>query len=126
VVKKNYGDLHEQQEQPTQLICDNQSVIQMTKNLVFHKKTKHIDIQYHFVRDLVQQGVIEIMYCRTEEQLQISSPKHYQRKSSANSEMILEYFQMIIMGEKCWNNVHLSYSRLIIVSCWNNVSFVLF
>jgi hypothetical protein len=42
-------DLHEQQEQPTQLICGNQSPIQMTKNPVFHKKTKHIDIQYHFV-----------------------------------------------------------------------------
>jgi hypothetical protein len=62
-------DLHEQQEQPIQLICDNQSVIQMTKNPVFHKKTKHIDIQYHFVRDLVQQGVVEISYCRTEEQV---------------------------------------------------------
>jgi hypothetical protein len=53
-------DLHEQHEQPTQLICDNQSAIQMTKNSIFHKKSKHIDIQYHFV----QQGVIEIMYCR--------------------------------------------------------------
>jgi hypothetical protein len=62
-------DLHEQQEQPTQLICDNQSAIQMTKNPVFHKKTNRIDIQYHFVRDLVQQGVIEIMYCRTKEQI---------------------------------------------------------
>jgi hypothetical protein len=37
----------------------------MTENPVFHKKTNHIDIHYHFVRDLVQQGVIEIMYCRT-------------------------------------------------------------
>ena len=50
-------------------ICDNQSSIQMTKNPVFHKKTKHIDIQYHFVWDLVQQGVIEIMHCRTKDQV---------------------------------------------------------
>jgi hypothetical protein len=42
-------DLREQQEKPIQFICDNQSVIQMTKNTVIHKKTKHIDIQYHFV-----------------------------------------------------------------------------
>jgi len=34
----------------------------MTKSPFFYKKTKHIDLQYHFVRDLVQQGVIEIMY----------------------------------------------------------------
>lgn len=55
-------DLHEQQEKPTQLMCDNQSSIKMTKNPFFHKKTKHIDIQYHFVWDLVQQGVIKIEY----------------------------------------------------------------
>jgi len=30
-------------------------------------KTKHIDIPYHFVQDLVQQGVIEIMYCKVKE-----------------------------------------------------------
>ena len=62
-------DLHEKQEQPIQLICDNQSAIQMTKNPMFRKKTKHIDIQYHFVRDLVQKGVVEIIYCRTGEQV---------------------------------------------------------
>jgi hypothetical protein len=62
-------DLYEQHEQPIHLICDNQSVIQMTNNPVLHKKTKHIDIQYHFVRDLVQQGVVEISYCRTDEQV---------------------------------------------------------
>ena len=32
----------------------------MNKNLVFHMKTKHIGIQYHFVRYLVQKGVVEI------------------------------------------------------------------
>eukprot|EP00253_Pinus_taeda_P026427 PITA_26427 len=59
-------DLHEQQEKPTQLMCDNKSVIQMTKNPIFHKN-KHIDIQCHFAWDLVQLGVIEIKYCKTDE-----------------------------------------------------------
>jgi hypothetical protein len=66
-LRRTLEDLHEKQEQSTQLICDNQSAIQMTNNLFFHKKTKHIDIQYHFVHDLVQQCVIKIMYYRTEE-----------------------------------------------------------
>jgi len=48
-LKRILEDLYEQHEQPAQLICDNQSVIQMTKNPIFHKKNKHIDIQYHFV-----------------------------------------------------------------------------
>ena len=71
----------------------------MTKNLIFHKKTKHIDIQYHFVQDLVQQGVIKIEYSRTDEHIDDIFTKAL-RKNFANSEMILEYFQMIIMGEK--------------------------
>ena len=66
-LRRILDDLHEQQKKLTQLMCDNQSAIQMTKNPIFHKKIKHIDIQYHFVRDLVQQGVIEIEYCRTYE-----------------------------------------------------------
>jgi hypothetical protein len=41
----------------------------MTKNSFFHNKTKHIDMQYHFVRNSVQQGVLEIMYCNIEEQV---------------------------------------------------------
>lgn len=62
-------DLYEQQKKPNQLICDKQSAIKMTKNLFFHKRTKHIDIQYHFMWDLVQQGVIKILYCRTKYQV---------------------------------------------------------
>jgi len=48
------------------LICDIQSAIQMNKNPFFHKNSNYIDIQYHFVRDLVQQGVVEINYYRTD------------------------------------------------------------
>ena len=34
--------------------CDNQSVIFPAKNPAYHFKTKHIDVQYHFVRDMVE------------------------------------------------------------------------
>ena len=34
--------------------CDSQSEIFFTKNLAYHSKTKHIDIQYHFVRDMIE------------------------------------------------------------------------
>lgn len=85
-------------------MCDNQSSIQMTKNPVFYKKTKHIDIQYHFVRDLVQHGVVEIEYYRTDKHVADIFTNALSRKSSANLEMILEYFQMIIIREEWWNN----------------------
>jgi hypothetical protein len=37
---------------------DNQSAIFMAKNPTYHSKTKHIDVQYHFVRDMVQRNKV--------------------------------------------------------------------
>jgi len=44
---------------------DNQGAIVMSKNPVGHKRTKHIDIRFHFVREAVQKGLIELQYCST-------------------------------------------------------------
>jgi hypothetical protein len=41
----------------------------MVDNLIEHSRTKHIDIQYHFLRDHQQRGDIEIAYVSTKEQL---------------------------------------------------------
>jgi hypothetical protein len=46
---------------------DNSSCIAMSKNPEFHDRTKHIDIQYHFLRAHVSTRRVEIRYCRTEE-----------------------------------------------------------
>jgi hypothetical protein len=35
------------------ILCDNQSCIKMTKNHVFHDRSKHIEIRYHFIRDML-------------------------------------------------------------------------
>ena len=34
--------------------CDNQSAIFFAKNSAYHSKTRHIDVQYHFVRDMIE------------------------------------------------------------------------
>jgi hypothetical protein len=39
------------------LLCDNESAIRMADNPVEHSRTKHIDIQYHFLRDHQQRGI---------------------------------------------------------------------
>jgi hypothetical protein len=41
-------------QQEVRLDCDNQSAIFLAKNPTYHSKTKHIDVQYHFVRDMVE------------------------------------------------------------------------
>jgi hypothetical protein len=51
------------------LICDNESAIHMIDNPIEHSRTKHIDIQYHFLRDHQQRGEIEIAYVSTHNQL---------------------------------------------------------
>jgi hypothetical protein len=51
------------------LLCDNESAIRIADNPVEHSRTKHIDIQYHFLRDHQQRGDIEIAYVNTKNQL---------------------------------------------------------
>ena len=41
----------------------------MTENLVFHDKSKHIEIRYHYIRDIVQKGAVKLKYVPTEEQV---------------------------------------------------------
>jgi len=47
------------------LHCDNQGAIALTKNPEYHARTKHIDIQYHFIRQHVEAGAIQLTYCPT-------------------------------------------------------------
>jgi hypothetical protein len=51
------------------LLCDNESAIRIAENPIEHSRTKHIDIQHHFLRDHQQRGDIGIAYVSTKEQL---------------------------------------------------------
>jgi hypothetical protein len=51
------------------LLCDNESAIKIAHNPVQHNKTKHIEICYHFIRDHVNQGEINLSYVGTQDQL---------------------------------------------------------
>ncbi|XP_066395869.1 secreted RxLR effector protein 161-like [Miscanthus floridulus] len=51
------------------LLCDNESAVKITNNLVQHSRTKHIDIRHHFLRDHVSKKDISLEGVRTENQL---------------------------------------------------------
>nr|GFB69966.1 retrotransposon protein, putative, unclassified [Tanacetum cinerariifolium] len=52
-----------------QMYCDNKSAIALCCNYVQHSQSKHIDIRYHFIKEQVEQGVIELYFVNTEYQL---------------------------------------------------------
>ena len=53
-------------QSPIFIFGDNQGVLALTQNPVFHPRSKHIAIQYHFTRGLVQDGRIIVNYIPTE------------------------------------------------------------
>ena len=42
------------------VFSDSQSAIQLCKNHVFHDRTKHIDVRFHYIRDIVEKGIVEL------------------------------------------------------------------
>jgi len=56
-------------EGATTVFCDSQSAIQLSKNNVYHGRSKHIDIRYHFSKEASENGDIEIKYLESEHML---------------------------------------------------------
>lgn len=50
------------------MFVDNQSAIKLAENLSFHRHSKHIDVRYHFTRDLIQSKILTVNYVPTEQQ----------------------------------------------------------
>ena len=61
--------LHFAQDGPTKIYEDNQGAIAMSENPVHHKRTKHIDIRHHFIRERVESGDVKLVYVPTDRQI---------------------------------------------------------
>ncbi|PRQ55986.1 putative RNA-directed DNA polymerase [Rosa chinensis] len=68
-LRRMLGVLQNQQQSPTIIYCDNSSSIKLSKNSVLHGRSKHIDVRYHFLRDLMKEGAIELVYCPSNDQV---------------------------------------------------------
>lgn len=62
-------DISQAQDKATVLMCDNISTIKLSRNPVLHGRSKHIRVRFHFLRDLVKEGIIDMKFCGTQDQL---------------------------------------------------------
>ena len=62
-------DLHIFLDSAPTLWCDNTSAIFLASNLVFHARTKHVEVDYHFVRERVVRGDLKVHFIPTVDQL---------------------------------------------------------
>ncbi|CAL9006506.1 unnamed protein product, partial [Prunus brigantina] len=68
-LKSILKEMGQVQEGPTKLFCDNKSAICLSKNPMFHSKSKHIKIKFHFIRELIKDKEVEVLYCKSQDQL---------------------------------------------------------
>ena len=54
---------------PMVIYCDNLSCVKLFENLVFHDRSKHIEIRYHFIQDQIQKGVVKLQYISTDQHI---------------------------------------------------------
>ena len=67
-LRKLLSDLFGGKLETTIIHCDNQSCIKLLENPLFHDRLKHIEMKYHFIRDMVQRGAMKLLYICTDEQ----------------------------------------------------------
>ena len=68
-LRRLLADLTKREVQKVLLKIDNQAAISLCKNPVHHERTKHIDVQFHYIRECIEEGMIEVQHVNTKDQL---------------------------------------------------------
>lgn len=63
------GKLEQPQLGVTEIRVDNKSAIELSKNPVNHERSKHIDVRFHFIRDQVKEGSVELVHVASRDQV---------------------------------------------------------
>ena len=78
------------------LLCDNQSAMKIAKNPVFHNRSKHIGIKFHYVREKVESGEVELHFVPTKAMAADQLTKHVGVKVLVEGKCLMG---MIALGE---------------------------
>ena len=62
-------ELRFENDEQTKLICDNQATLHIASNLVFHKTTKHIKVDCHFIREKTALGCMTTSFVNSSDEL---------------------------------------------------------
>ena len=68
-IKNLLQDLGIDYEKPMSLHCDNKAAIEIAHNLVQHDRTKHVEVDGHFIKENLDRKVIQFLFVRSEDQL---------------------------------------------------------
>jgi hypothetical protein len=68
-LRKLLTNLFDHDMEQTTIHCDNQSCVKLFENPMFHDNSKHIEIKYHYIRDMVQRKTIHMQHLSTHEQI---------------------------------------------------------
>jgi len=81
-----------------QLCVDNQSAINLAKNQISHGRSKHIETKFHFLREQVEKGKLEVKHCNTKEQVADIFTKPLR---------LDKFEELRELKEECWNKLNL-------------------
>nr|GEV42335.1 hypothetical protein [Tanacetum cinerariifolium] len=75
------------------MYCDSKAAIAISCNPVQHSRTKHIDVRYHFIKEKVEKGIVELFFFGTE----------YQLADLFNKALLVERFKYLVrrLGMRC-------------------------
>lgn len=88
-LRKLMNDCGLECKEASEIWCDNKSTIAIAKNPMHHGRTKHMDIKFHFIRNLISEGVIVLKHCSTDEQQAdiLTKPLSVQKHNQLRAQM---------------------------------------
>ena len=94
------AELHLSLPSPAALICDNISATQLAANPILHVQTKHIEIDFHFIRERVVNKSVEVYFTPSQEQLAdiMTKPLPAQRSQSLRNRMTVLHNPISLRG----------------------------